>query len=85
MGIAVKYNLQSHIFLKRFVKQMMGDEPPRFKCLFDARSLAQARDAVKTAGAAFVIVHRFSYLVWRLHNFVSQDLSRVGEGIMAQG
>jgi hypothetical protein len=66
MGKAVKYNPQSHICLKCFVTQTMGDEPPRFECLVDARSLAKARDEVRTAGAAFVITHRTSYLVWRL-------------------
>ena len=49
-GKAVKYNPQSHICLKYFVTQTMGDEARRSECLVDARSLAEARDAVKTAG-----------------------------------
>jgi ribosomal protein L40E len=85
MGKAVKYNRQSHICIKCFATQTMGNEPPRFECLVEARSLTQARNEVKTADAAFVITHRCSYLVWRLHNFVSHDLSRVGYGIMSQG
>jgi len=40
MGKAVKYNPQSHICLKCFATQAMGDDPPSFECLGDARSLA---------------------------------------------
>jgi hypothetical protein len=79
MGKAVKYNRQSYIYicLKCFATQTMGDKPPWFECLVEARSLAQARDEVKAAGAAFVITHRSLYLVWILHNFVPHDSSRV--------
>jgi hypothetical protein len=60
MGKDVKYNPQTHICFKCFATLAMGEEPPRFERLGDARSLAEAREEVKTVDAAIAITHRSS-------------------------